>query len=150
MKDERIMQSMNKIWGEIGRLTYYLAVASFVVKVLIGGFKMENWIVEYVIMIGAPVYQFVRMRQLKLAFGGSLKKRGYWKRELIVMLVVVAVYLLVMFTRTEVNVKEALISLVAFIVSFQAIRALIVTLEGKRTERLEKEFEEDEQEDSGD
>ena len=44
MKDERVMQSMNKIWGEIGRLTYYLAAASFVVKCLFFGFKLEDCI----------------------------------------------------------------------------------------------------------
>lgn len=145
MKDERITQSMNKIWGEIGRLAYYLAVASFVLKCLFLGLDLENLIVEYIIMIGAPVYQFVRIHQLKLAFGGSPKKAGYWKREAIVMAVVVAVYMLVMFTRPNVNVTEAVISLVAFIVSFQLVRLLIVTLEMKRTERLEKEFEDDSQ-----
>ena len=134
MKDERVMQSMNKIWGEIGRLAYYLAAASFVVKCLFFGFKLEDCILEYVIMIGAPIYQLFRMHQLKLAYNMMTDKRRYWKRESVVML-----------TRSELDVKEALISLVAFIVSFQAVRLLIVTREEKRARRLEKEFEEDTQ-----
>ena len=145
MKDERVMQSMNKIWGEIGRLTYYLAAASFVVKCLFFGFKLEDCILEYVIMIGAPIYQLFRMHQLKLAYNMMTDKRRYWKREAVVMLVVVVVYIVVMLTRSELDVKEALISLVAFIVSFQAVRLLIVTREEKRAKRLEKEFEEDSQ-----
>lgn len=145
MKDERVMQSTNKIWGEIGRLTYYLAAASFVVKCLFFGFKLEDCILEYVIMIGAPIYQLFRMHQLKLAYSMMTDKRRYWKREAVVMLVVVVVYIAVMLTRSELDVKEALISLVAFIVSFQAVRLLIVTREEKRAKRLEKEFEEDSQ-----
>ena len=145
MKDERVMQSTNKIWGEIGRLAYYLAAASFVVKCLFFGFKLEDCILEYVIMIGAPIYQLFRMHQLKLAYSMMTDKRRYWKREAVVMLVVVVVYIVVMLTRSELDVKEALISLVAFIVSFQAVRLLIVTREEKRAKRLEKEFEEDTQ-----
>lgn len=145
MKDERVMQSMNKIWGEIGRLAYYLAVASFVAKTLFLGFELEDSILEFVVMIGAPVYQFIRMHQLKLAFSVAVDKRRYWKREAVVMVVVVAVYIMVMFTHSELDVKEALISLAAFMVSFQAVRLLIVTREEKRAKQLEKEFEEDSQ-----
>ena len=75
MKDERVMQSTNKIWGEIGRLAYYLAAASFVVKCLFFGFKLEDCILEYVIMIGAPIYQLFRMHQLKLAYSMMTDKR---------------------------------------------------------------------------
>ena len=116
-----------------------------VVKCLFFGFKLEDCILEYVIMIGAPIYQLFRMHQLKLAYSMMTDKRRYWKREAVVMLVVVVVYIAVMLTRSELDVKEALISLVAFIVSFQAVRLLIVTREEKRAKRLEKEFEEDSQ-----
>ena len=73
MMDERTTQVRNKIMSEMAMLMYLFVAAAFAVKVLLMGKGIRDCVVEYVILILAPLYQYVRARQLKF----SLYRPGY-------------------------------------------------------------------------
>ena len=67
MMDERTTQVRNKIMSEMAMLMYLFVAAAFAVKVLLMGKGIRDCVVEYVILILAPLYQYVRARQLKFS-----------------------------------------------------------------------------------
>lgn len=66
--DERIYLGQQKIWSEMGRGMYYLAVGSLLVKCLAFHMGLGQCSAEYLVIIGAPVYFQIRSRQLKMSF----------------------------------------------------------------------------------
>ena len=77
MMDERTTQVRNKIMSEMAMLMYLFVAAAFAVKVLLMGKGIRDCVVEYVILILAPLYQYVRARQLKF----SLYRPGYGSQQ---------------------------------------------------------------------
>lgn len=57
MMDERTTQVRNKIMSEMAMLIYLFVAAAFAVKVLLMGKGIRDCVVEYVILILAPLYQ---------------------------------------------------------------------------------------------
>ena len=57
MMDERTTQVRNKIMSEMAMLMYLFVAAAFAVKVLLMGKGIRDCVVEYVILILAPLYQ---------------------------------------------------------------------------------------------
>ena len=55
MADERIKQGQQKIWSEMGRIMYFLATGSFLLKSLALHKSLEDCIIEFLILIGVPV-----------------------------------------------------------------------------------------------
>ncbi len=68
MKDERIKQVHDQIMGELGTTVFFFALAAFLAKILLLHKGLSDCVVEYVIIIGAPLFQAVRCRQMKIAF----------------------------------------------------------------------------------
>lgn len=147
MMDERTTQVRNKIMSEMAMLMY-LFVAAFAVKVLLLGKGIRDCVVEYVILILAPLYQYVRARQLKF----SLYRPGYGsqkhrvRRNLVSVTAGALVFILV-FWRTSktgtLDVKEVVPGVLTFVVVFLLTRVVIVRIEKKRADRLEQEYEDD-------
>ena len=55
IKDERIEQARNKIWAEMMQILYFIAVLSFVVKILFLHQSLQDCTLEYVILILTPI-----------------------------------------------------------------------------------------------
>ena len=148
MMDERTTQVRNKIMSEMAMLMYLFVAAAFAVKVLLLGKGIRDCVVEYVILILAPLYQYVRARQLKF----SLYRPGYGsqkhrvRRNLVSVTVGALVFILV-FWRTSktgtLDVKEVVPGVLTFVVVFLLTRVVIVRIEKKRADRLEQEYEDD-------
>ena len=112
------------------------------------GKGIRDCVVEYVILILAPLYQYVRARQLKF----SLYRPGYGsqkhrvRRNLVSVTVGALVFILV-FWRTSktgtLDVKEVVPGVLTFVVVFLLTRVVIVRIEKKRADRLEQEYEDD-------
>lgn len=80
MMDERIYQGQRKIWSEMGKAMYYLAVGALLVKCLVLHMGLEDCVTEYLMIVGVPVYHMIRSWQLKLSFvptGGERTKRAW-------------------------------------------------------------------------
>ena len=145
MMDERTTQVRNKIMSEMAMLMYLFVAAAFAVKVLLMGKGIRDCVVEYVILILAPLYQYVRARQLKF----SLYRPGQQhrvRRNLVSVAVGALVFILV-FWRTSktgtLDAKEAVSGVLTFVVVFLLTRVVIVRIEKKRADRLEQEYGDD-------
>lgn len=148
MMDERTTQVRNKIMSEMAMLMYLFVAAAFAVKVLLMGKGIRDCVVEYVILILAPLYQYVRARQLKF----SLYRPGYGsqqhrvRRNLVSVTAGALVFILV-FWRTSktgtLDAKEAVPGVLTFVVVFLLTRVVIVRIEKKRADRLEQEYGDD-------
>ena len=55
IKDERIEQARNKIWAEMMQILYFIAIFSFVVKILFLHQSLQDCTLEYVVLILTPI-----------------------------------------------------------------------------------------------
>ena len=141
MKDERIVQTDNKIWGEIGKLAYLLAAVAFFVKIAFLGMKLNDCVVEYTIMIGVPVYQLIRRWQLKLVVYKPVNKKKYWITEVGTILCTVVIYVFFFLGGSKRDLREDVIFLLAFVASLYLVRRFIYCMDRRQAEKLDKECE---------
>ncbi len=140
--DERIYLGQQKIWSEMGRGMYYLAVGSLLVKCLVFHMGLGQCSAEYLIIIGAPVYFQIRSRQLKMSFLPAKGKRNrqVWLIRLGLLTAIAAYWAL----NKSQDWKSAAVYLVSFLAAYQVTRTLLALSEKKRAKRLEEEFDSDE------
>ncbi|MDR3601843.1 MAG: hypothetical protein P4L49_15385, partial [Desulfosporosinus sp.] len=67
MKDERIEQAKLKIRSEMAIIILYGVAVSFLVKTLVFKMSLQESLIEYLIMIFFPIYQFIRLHMLKVS-----------------------------------------------------------------------------------
>ncbi len=140
--DERIYLGQQKIWSEMGRGMYYLAVGSLLVKCLAFHMGLGQCSAEYLVIIGAPVYFQIRSRQLKMSFLPAKGKRNrqVWLIRLGLLTAIAAYWTL----NKSQDWKSAAVYLVSFLAAYQVTRTLLALSEKKRAKRLEEEFDSDE------
>ena len=143
MKDERIKQVHDQIMGEFGTTVFFFALAAFLVKILLLHKGLSDCVVEYVIIIGAPLFQAVRCRQMKIAFYRPGMEKTYWKKALTVLAVVALVYIAYGQVSLGDGWTTKLLPLPAFAAAFASIRFGAILLEKKRARKLEEEFEDE-------
>ena len=140
--DERIYLGQQKIWSEMGRGMYYLAVGSLLVKCLVFHMGLGQCSAEYLVIIGAPVYFQIRSRQLKMSFLPAKGKRNrqVWLIRLGLLTAIAAYWVL----NKSQDWESAAVYLVSFLAAYQVTRTLLALSEKKRAKRLEEEFDSDE------
>lgn len=153
MKDERVVQGYQKIRSEMFLIVYYMTIVSFLIKILFLEQSMLDCLTEYVIVILAPIYQFIRSRTLQIGFyTEEYKKIGKqelirWIAVMVVALVISGIYM--QKRQAAGNIVKA-DEIIAYILSFSTvfiiIRVLIVKLEGKHNRKLAEKFEEEDEE----
>ena len=68
-QDERTLQVRNRIYAELMRIMLCVVVLSFCIKTLYFHMDLAQCMTEYILMILAPVYQAVRIRQTEVVLG---------------------------------------------------------------------------------
>lgn len=140
--DERVLQAGRQIGSEMMRLVFYFVVISFCVKMLYFGMELRECATEYVIMIGVPIYQMIRSRQLGVVLG------NYGKASRASTIISVAVglgVLLLCLSRSSgaITTTEGIVSLVSFVAAFSLVRYVFARIEATRARKLEKEYDEE-------
>lgn len=64
--DERLKQGYHKIYSELFRIILYMAALSLTIKVIFLQQDSSQAMFEYLILVGTPLYQLVRIRMLNL------------------------------------------------------------------------------------
>mgnify|MGYP003220905927 FL=1 len=148
MMDERMTQVRNKILSEMPMIMYVFVAAAFAVKVLLLGKGIRDCVVEYVVLILAPLYQYVRARQLKFSLyqpeNSGRKQRV--RRNLVSVTVGALVFILFFWrsTRQEnLDANEMVPGVLIFAAVFLLTKVAIVRIEKKRADRLEREYEDE-------
>lgn len=135
-QDERTLQVRNRIYAELMRIMLCVVVLSFCIKTLYFHMGLTQCMTEYILMILAPVYQAVRIRQTEVVLGTGQDSR---KRATPLLLLLIPFFL----RKSEWTNGDfsALLPPVAFVLLFLAIQYLFFHAEKKRAEKLEKRYD---------
>lgn len=149
MKDERIEQAKLKIRSEMAIIILYGVAISFLVKTLVFKMSLQESIIEYLILIFFPLYQFMRMHMLKVSISiySEHGKKSSIKNLFVAIgiLVVASIVLIVNSIKTSAvyDWHSPVIFLSIFIVLFAAIFFLTNKFNYCRGHKYEKEFDDD-------
>lgn len=136
-QDERTLQVRNRIYAELMRIMLCVVVLSFCIKTLYFHMDLAQCMTEYILMILAPVYQAVRIRQTEVVLGTGQDSR---KRATPLLLLLLIPFFLRKSEWTNGDFS-ALLPPVAFVLLFLAIQYLFFHAEKKRAEKLEKRYD---------
>ena len=136
-QDERTLQVRNRIYAELMRIMLCVVVLSFCIKTLYFHMGLTQCMTEYILMILAPVYQAVRIRQTEVVLGTGQDSR---KRAIPLLLLLLTPFSLRKSEWTNGDFS-ALLPLVVFVLLFLAIQYLFSHAEKKRAENLEKRYD---------
>ena len=128
-QDERTLQVRNRIYAELMRIMLCVVVLSFCIKTLYFHMGLTQCMTEYILMILAPVYQAVRIRQTEVVLGTGQDSRKRTILDTLLLLLLIPFFL------------RKLLPPVVFVLLFLAIQYLFSHAEEKRAERLEKRYD---------
>lgn len=131
------MQVRNRIYAELMRIMLCVVVLSFCIKTLYFHMGLTQCMTEYILMILAPVYQAVRIRQTEVVLGTGQDSR---KRATPLLLLLLIPFFLRKSEWTNGDFS-ALLPPVVFVLLFLAIQYLFFHAEKKRAEKLEKRYD---------
>ena len=137
IKDERIEQARNKIWAEMMQILYFIAIFSFVVKILFLHQSLQDCTLEYVVLILTPIYQMIRARQMGVVLNVVAKPNP---KRLVASLVggMVAVGICFAMQTEAKQPAEIFTMLGTFVVVFLVVQFGMYRMGKRRQEKLEK------------
>ena len=136
-QDERTLQVRNRIYAELMRIMLCVVVLSFCIKTLYFHMGLTQCMSEKILLILAPVYQAVRIRQTEVVLGTGQDSR---KRATPLLLLLLIPFFLRKSEWTNGDFS-ALLPPVVFVLLFLAIQYLFFHAEKKRAEKLEKRYD---------
>ncbi|RGZ00136.1 DUF6773 family protein [Clostridium sp. AM58-1XD] len=143
MKDERLKQEMNIIYSEMARLMIVASVISYLVKFLLFHKGLEDCILEYIIMIGSPIYMQIRARAREVSF--AAEKMTAKKTAMTIFIVcaaVISVSIAGMALRGgQADLNKWLTFIAVYITLFVVVFIVTQRAEGRRKDRMEKEYD---------
>ena len=133
-QDERTLQVRNRIYAELMRIMLCVVVLSFCIKTLYFHMDLAQCMTEYILMILAPVYQAVRIRQTEVVLGTG-KGQPQARHSLLLLLLLIPFFL----RRSEIanGNFSSLLPPVVFIVLFLAVWYLFPMRRKNEQKRLE-------------
>lgn len=111
MKDEKIINGINKVRAEFSLIVYYGVILSILIKVFYFGCGFSDIITEYIIVVAFPIYQLIRTAMLKINMWNSekgRKKSTQWIYAIVVIAFVSLGYLYVWHTKKNFGVESGL------------------------------------------
>lgn len=140
--DERIRQGYCKVHSELFTMILLLAAGSVVVNVAFFHKNMGQLWLEYVILVGSPVYRLVRLRMLEIAeepkAGG---KKGLGIRLISGILGAISVFMLVEYVRIgKIEWRAVFVFLIPFVLMFCMTVFLVKKLQGGWKRKLNGKY----------
>ena len=138
IKDERIEQARNKIWAEMMQILYFIAIFSFVVKILFLHQSLQDCTLEYVVLILTPIYQMIRARQMGVVLNVVAKPNP---KRLVASLVGGICFAM----QTEAKQPAEIFTMLGtFVVVFLVVQFGMYRMGKRRQEKLEKVYDDEE------
>lgn len=125
------------------QILYFIAVLSFVVKILFLQQSLQDCTLEYVILILTPIYQMIRARQMGVVLNVVAKPNP---KRLVASLVggMVAVGICFAMQTEAKQPAEIFTMLGTFVVVFLVVQFGMYRMGKRRQEKLEKEYDDEE------
>lgn len=124
------------------QILYFIAVLSFVVKILFLQQSLQDCTLEYVILILTPIYQMIRARQMGVVLNVVAKPNP---KRLVASLVggMVAVGICFALQTGAKQPAEIFTMLGVFVVVFLVVQFGMYRMGKRRQEKLEKEYDDE-------
>ena len=143
--DERIKIGYYKIRNEMATIIIFAAIASFLIKIIGYGYTVEQCMFEFLIMVLSPIYQFIRAKQLGLAFVPSSKKVFSSTAIIAVFTAAIGLFIYIKsranYGGDAVTSPEGLVFLSFYIAAFIIVRLAFVKYEKHRAKKLEDKYD---------
>ncbi len=143
LKDERIEQAKHKIYSELMLIIFYIVVISFMVKSLYFHMDLKQCATEYIIMILCPLYQAFRSRQMGVVLSTKASRKALLPTAAILIVLAVLMWLRNGNAPSNTRITSVLIYLGVFALLFLLIQGGYAHLEGKRAEKLEHLYDDE-------
>lgn len=124
------------------QILYFIAILSFVVKILFLQQSLQDCTLEYVILILTPIYQMIRARQMGVVLNVVAKPNP---KRLVASLVggMVAVGICFALQTGAKQPAEIFTMLGVFVVVFLVVQFGMYRMGKRRQEKLEKEYDDE-------
>ena len=125
------------------QILYFIAIFSFVVKILFLHQSLQDCTLEYVVLILTPIYQMIRARQMGVVLNVVAKPNP---KRLVASLVggMVAVGICFAMQTEAKQPAEIFTMLGTFVVVFLVVQFGMYRMGKRRQEKLEKEYDDEE------
>lgn len=125
------------------QILYFIAILSFVVKILFLHQSLQDCTLEYVVLILTPIYQMIRARQMGVVLNVVAKPNP---KRLVASLVggMVAVGICFAMQTEAKQPAEIFTMLGTFVVVFLVVQFGMYRMGKRRQEKLEKEYDDEE------
>ena len=140
--DERVRQEYQKIYSELYFITLLVCCVSVIAKVMFFHQGIADCWLEYIVLVGSPVYRFVRCRMLNVS-APVVEKKAWMIRLAACLVTISAVYAVVIYVRTgRLNLMELLTFLVPFIFIYLLVCFGSVIVQRQWKKKLEDRYDE--------
>lgn len=143
--DERIKETYRKIYAELFHLVLILCCISVVVKFAFLGMKAAECFPEYCILVGTPVYLFVRTRMLgvtQISAAVSRKKNRRYLSAACGLLAALLVFTASLRSQNEdIHWGSVLVFGGTFLAAFLLVGFLVRKLEERRQKKLDSKYD---------
>lgn len=137
--DERIKQQYHRIYSEMYIIILCMAAASAVVKTAFFHRNIPDLGLEYIILVGSPIYRLIRCRMLGVVLEPSgTGTKTFLIRLTAAMAAAAAVFGIIMYFR---NGSMNVINYIAFIIPFLLIFLLTALISKKLHDSWRKRLE---------
>lgn len=143
IKDERVEQAKHKIYSELMHIIFYIVVISFMVKALYFNMDLKQCATEYIIMILCPLYQAFRSHQMGVVLSTKASRKALLPTAAILIVMAVLMWLRSSNAPSNARIASVLIYLGVFALLFLLIQGVYVHMEGKRAEKLEHQYDDE-------
>ena len=145
MKDERIEQATYKIKSELAILMYGIVVISFLLKLWIYNMDLSRCLTEYIILIIAPIYQFIRARSMEVSLHDKKGLNQSVRVVLIPFVIIIAIFGAFIYKSIAQNSFDwkNVVFILIFIVLFVFIYFRANKSEERQVKKYEKQFDDD-------
>ena len=118
---------------------------SALTKILIFNMNLEQCITEYLVIIFAPIYQFIRMNMMKISLYGDYEKKKLLKNLFITILILLIVSGIFIFQSikksSDFSWQGRSINIFVYIVLYMVIFFIFIKYNKHRYKKYEKEFD---------
>ena len=143
MKDERTTQVMQRIHSEMTVIMILLCALSMVVKVLLFEKSINDCILEWIILVGSPIYQVTRARMLKVSLSsGTVSLKRNLRSTVISVIVLLAAFGITAIIHPERMTMKFVVSfLIPYVIVLLLLRVAFARIEARYVRKLEHEYD---------
>ena len=143
MKDERTTQILQKIYTEMTLIIILLCAASLSFKVIVYEKSLNDCMLEWIILVGSPVYRLIRTRMLQVPLmTGPYNTKDTVKRSFTTLLFILGMFGLVALLRPEKITPQFIITfLIPYCFLVVVLRIIVTKSEERHAKKLGEEYD---------